>query len=239
MKIIAFIFPLFFLDYSHSENFWGFDRWLNSKKAPEFDKIENVQDMKKTFFEYLLPKIHKKNSEIQLIRKRLIAKNLTEKELTELYRKYLVERSSKLDELLKKIDIIPPSLILSQAALESNWGRSRFAKFYHNYFGLWCFEKGCGIIPKKREKGDKHEVTKFSSLEKSIEYYFLSLNRNKSYETLRKIRHDKRSKDQSITGLSLSEGLDNYAEIGYEYVERIRKIIIGNELSKFDRKEYL
>ena len=232
IAILIFLLPII----SNAGHYWSFDQWLNSLKAPEFDKIEDVQEMKKTFFNYLLPEINKKNNEIQLLRKKAIGKDLSKEELTKLYKKYRINEDSEIAALLEKIDIIPPSLVLSQAALESNWGRSRFAKFYHNYFGLWCFERGCGVIPKKRDKGDTHEVAKFSSPEKAIDYYFLSLNRNKSYEILRKIRQDKRSKGQSITGLSLSEGLTNYAEIGYEYVERIRRVIISNELSKYDRQ---
>jgi len=232
IAILIFLLPII----SNAGHYWSFDQWLNSLKAPEFDKIEDVQEMKKTFFNYLLPEINKKNNEIQLLRKKAIGKDLSKEELTKLYKKYRIDEGSEIDALLEKIDIIPPSLVLSQAALESNWGRSRFAKFYHNYFGLWCFERGCGVIPKKRDKGDTHEVAKFSSPEKAIDFYFLSINRNKSYEVLRKIRQDKRSKGQSITGLSLSEGLTNYAEIGYEYVERIRRVIASNELSKYDRE---
>jgi Bax protein len=232
LALLIFLLPII----SNAGHYWSFDQWLNSLKAPEFDKIEDVQEMKKTFFNYLLPEINKKNNEIQLLRKRLIGKDLSKEELTKLYKKYRIDEGSEIVALLEKIDIIPPSLVLSQAALESNWGRSRFAKFYHNYFGLWCFERGCGVIPKKRDKGDTHEVAKFSSPEKAIDFYFLSINRNKSYEILRKIRQDKRSKGQSITGLSLSEGLTNYAEIGYEYVERIRRVITSNELSKYDRE---
>ena len=231
LVLIIFLLPII----SNAGHYWSFDQWLNSLKAPEFDKIEDVQEMKKTFFNYLLPEINKKNNEIQLLRKRVVGKDLSKKELTKLYKKYRIEEGSEIDELLEKIDIIPPSLVLSQAALESNWGRSRFAKFYHNYFGLWCFKKGCGVIPKKRDKGDTHEVAKFSSLEKAIDYYFLTINRNKSYEILRKIRQDKRSKGEGINGLSLSEGLTNYAEIGYEYVERIKTIIRSNELIAKDR----
>jgi Bax protein len=232
LALLIFILPII----SNAGHYWSFDQWLNSLKAPEFDKIEDVQEMKKTFFNYLLPEINKKNNEIQLLRKRVIEKDLSKEELTKFYKKYRINEDSEIAALLEKIDIIPPSLVLSQAALESNWGRSRFAKFYHNYFGLWCFERGCGVIPKKRDKGDTHEVAKFSSPEKAIDFYFLSINRNKSYEVLRKIRQDKRSKGQSITGLSLSEGLTNYAEIGYEYVERIRRVIASNELSKYDRE---
>jgi len=235
LALLIFLIPII----SNAGHYWSFDQWLNSLKAPEFDKIEDVQEMKKTFFDYLLPEINKKNNEIQLLRKRVIEKDLSIEELTKLYKKYRIDEGSEIAALLEKIDIIPPSLVLSQAALESNWGRSRFAKFYHNYFGLWCFERGCGVIPKKRDKGDTHEVAKFSSPEKAIDFYFLSINRNKSYEVLRKIRQDKRSKSQSITGLSLSEGLTNYAEIGYEYVDRIRRVITSNELSKYDRESGL
>ena len=235
LALLIFLLPII----SNAGHYWSFDQWLNSLKAPEFDKIEDVQEMKKTFFNYLLPEINKKNNKIQLIRKKIIEKDLSKEELTKLYKKYRIDEGSEIGALLEKIDIIPPSLVLSQAALESNWGRSRFAKFYHNYFGLWCFERGCGVIPKKRDKGDTHEVAKFSSPEKAIDFYFLSINRNKSYEVLRKIRQDKRSKSQSITGLSLSEGLTNYAEIGYEYVDRIRRVITSNELSKYDRESGL
>ncbi len=235
LALLIFLLPII----SNAGHYWSFDQWLNSLKAPEFDKIEDVQEMKKTFFNYLLPEINKKNNEIQLIRKKVIEKDLSKEELTKLYKKYRIDEDSEIAALLEKIDIIPPSLVLSQAALESNWGRSRFAKFYHNYFGLWCFERGCGVIPKKRDKGDTHEVAKFSSPEKAIDYYFLSINRNKSYEFLRKIRQEKRSKGQNITGLSLSEGLTNYAEIGYEYVDRIRRVITSNELSKYDRESGL
>jgi len=235
LALLIFLLPII----SNAGHYWSFDQWLNSLKAPEFDKIEDVQEMKKTFFNYLLPEINKKNNEIQLIRKKVIEKDLSKEELTKLYKKYRIDEGSEIAALLEKIDIIPPSLVLSQAALESNWGRSRFAKFYHNYFGLWCFERGCGVIPKKRDKGDTHEVAKFSSPEKAIDFYFLSINRNKSYEVLRKIRQDKRSKNQSISGLSLSEGLTNYAEIGYEYVDRIRRVITSNELSRYDRENGL
>ena len=235
LALLIFLLPII----SNAGHYWSFDQWLNSLKAPEFDKIEDVQEMKKTFFNYLLPEINKKNNEIQLLRKKIIEKDLSKEVLTKLYKKYRINEGPEIDALLKKIDIIPPSLVLSQAALESNWGRSRFAKFYHNYFGLWCFERGCGVIPKKRDKGDTHEVAKFSSPEKAVDYYFLSINRNKSYGVLRKIRQNKRSKGQSITGLSLSEGLTNYAEIGYEYVDRIRRVITSNELSKYDRESGL
>ena len=197
LALLIFLLPII----SNAGHYWSFDQWLNSLKAPEFDKIEDVQEMKKTFFNYLLPEINKKNNEIQLLRKKAIGKDLSKEELTKLYIKYRINEDSEITALLEKIDIIPPSLVLSQAALESNWGRSRFAKFYHNYFGLWCFERGCGVIPKKRDKGDTHEVAKFSSPAKAIDFYFLSINRNKSYEVLRKIRQDKRSKGQSVNPL--------------------------------------
>ena len=230
LALLIFLLPII----SNADHYWSFDQWLNSLKTPEFDKIEDVKQMKKAFFDYLLPKINKKNNEILSIRNRLIANELTETELFELYKKYRVAIGSNKTEILGKIDILPPSLVLSQAALESNWGRSRFAKFYNNYFGLWCFKKGCGVVPRNRNIDDTHEVAKFSSPEKAIDYYFLTINKNRAYETLRKIRQEKRSKNEIIGGLSLSEGLANYAEIGYEYVLRIKRIIKSNELSKYN-----
>ena len=235
LALLVFLLPTI----CNAGHYWGFDQWLNSLKTPNFDKIEDIQEMKKTFFDFLLPKINRKNNEIQSIRKKVIEKDLSKEELTKIYKKYRIDEGLEIDALLEKIDIIPPSIVLSQAALESNWGRSRFAKFYHNYFGLWCFKRGCGVIPKKRDKGDTHEVAKFSSPAKAIDFYFLSLNRNKAYEVLRKIRQDKRVNGHSINGLSLSEGLGNYAEIGYEYVERVKKIINANELVKYDRTSKL
>ena len=109
LALLIFLLPII----SNAGHYWSFDQWLNSLKAPEFDKIEDVQEMKKTFFNYLLPEINKKNNKIQLIRKKIIEKDLSKEELTKLYKKYRINEDSEITALLEKIDIIPPSLVLS------------------------------------------------------------------------------------------------------------------------------
>lgn len=208
---------------------------MNSLKTPDFTKIKDVNQRKQAFFEYLLPEINKQNEKIIQLRHDIKTGNINSFKLQKIYNRYRVKEGD-IDTLLMRVDVIPASLILAQGAYESNWGRSRFAKYYHNFFGLWCFEKGCGIIPLKRDKAATHEVAKFSSLDKSVEYYMRSINRNSAYATLRKIRKNKRDKQAHITGLALAEGLENYAEIGYEYVETVQSIIRYNKLSQYDYK---
>jgi len=91
-------------------------------------------------------------------------------------------------------------------------------------------------VPLRRNKNDTHEVAKFASLSKSIAYYIRSINRNSAYTTLRKIRKNKRDTEQPITGKGLAEGLVNYAEIGYDYVETVQAIIRQNKLGRYDHK---
>lgn len=220
----------------HADEFWGLEAWMNAKRAPDFEKITDVKERKKAFFEYLLPEIQRQNSDIIGLRSRIKHKHLSDNKMTALNKYYKFKDDASTEALLNSIDIVPASLILSQAAYESNWGRSRFAKYYHNFFGLWCFKKGCGVVPLRRNKGSTHEVAKFASLSKAIAYYMRSINRNSAYTTLRKIRKHKRDTQQPITGMSLAEGLENYAEIGYDYVETVQAIIRQNKLSKYDYK---
>jgi len=113
-----------------------------SSFKPSFDSIENTVVRKEVFFNYLLPAIHQKNAEIIEIRNSILNNELSDNELEKLASKYRVKSPATQEELLKVIDILPPSLILAQAANESNWGRSRFAKDFNNYFGIWCFSEG-------------------------------------------------------------------------------------------------
>ncbi len=219
-----------------ANEFWGLEEWMNSAKTPDFEKIKDVKERKRAFFDYLLPEINRKNSNIVELRNDIKNNRLSEAELKSLHKYYRLDKGATQDDLLNAIDIVPASLILAQAAYESSWGRSRFAKHYHNFFGLWCFKKGCGVVPLKRNKGATHEIVKFSSLSKSIEYYLLSINRNSAYDVLRKIRKHKRDTEQPVTGLGLSEGLENYAEIGYDYVETVQDIIKYNKLERYDYK---
>ena len=204
-----------------------------SSFKPSFDSIESTVVRKEVFFNYLLPAIHKKNAEILELRSAISNNELNENQLKDLAKKYRVDTLSK-EDLLKVIDILPPSLILAQAANESNWGRSRFAKDFNNYFGIWCFSKGCGVIPKERDEGATHEVARFNSLDDCIDYYVLNINRSYAYEDLRLMRKNQREKLQPITGMMLAEGLGNYAFPGDEYIESIKSLINFNQLERHD-----
>ena len=220
----------------HADEFWGLEAWMNSERAPDFEKITDVKARKKAFFGYLLPEIQRQNSEIIELRNRIKDERMSDNKMTALKKYYKFKDDASIEDLLSSIDIVPTSLVLAQAAYESSWGRSRFAKYYHNYFGLWCFKKGCGVVPLRRDKKATHEVAKFASLSKGIAYYIRSINRNSAYETLRKIRKHKRDTQQPITGMGLAEGLENYAEIGYDYVETVQSIIKYNKLEQYDYK---
>jgi len=204
-----------------------------SSFKPSFDSIESTVVRKEVFFNYLLPVIHKKNAEIVALRNAISNNELNDNQLNDLAKKYRVETPSK-EELLKVIDILPPSLVLAQAANESDWGRSRFAKDFNNYFGIWCFTKGCGVIPKDRDEDATHEVASFNSLEDCIDYYVLNINRSYAYEDLRLMRKNQRESLQPITGTLLAQGLGNYAFPGDEYIESIQILINFNQLERHD-----
>ena len=204
-----------------------------SSFKPSFDSIESTVVRKEVFFNYLLPVIHKKNTEIVALRNAISNNELNDNQLNDLAKKYRVETPSK-EELLKVIDILPPSLVLAQAANESDWGRSRFAKDFNNYFGIWCFTKGCGVIPKDRDEDATHEVASFNSLEDCIDYYVLNINRSYAYEDLRLMRKNQRESLQPITGTLLAQGLGNYAFPGDEYIESIQTLINFNQLERHD-----
>ena len=226
---------LLFTSPIQADEFWGLESWMNSLKTPDFDQIQDVNLRKQAFFKYLLPEINKQNEKIIQLRHDIKTGKINSFKLKDIYRYYRVKEDD-IDTLLNRVDVVPASLVLAQGAYESNWGRSRFSKHYHNFFGLWCFKKGCGVVPLKRDKNDTHEVAKFSSLSKGLEYYLRSINRNSAYQTLRKIRKNKRDKKLPITGIALAEGLENYAEIGHEYVEKVQSIIRYNKLSEYDHK---
>ena len=205
-----------------------------SSFKPSFDSIESTIVRKEVFFNYLLPAIHKKNAEILELRSAISNDELSNKQLNDLANKYRIKTSISKEELLKVIDILPPSLVLAQAANESNWGRSRFAKEYNNYFGIWCFSKGCGVVPKERNETATHEVARFNSLEDCIDYYVLNINRSYAYEDLRQIRKNQRENLEVITGIVLAEGLGNYAFPGDEYIDSIKSLINFNQLERHD-----
>lgn len=218
---------------------------VQAEPVPNFAKYRSVKRKKKAFFAYLKPEIARQNAVILQQRSWLLAvrydlKNsqaplnaFTVNKLDELAEIYEVDVKrwtvSKLDELLIKVDIIPTALILVQAANESAWGTSRFAKDGYNFFGLWCFKKGCGFVPRQRDDGADHEVAKFKNLEQGVWTYINNLNRHPAYNELRLIRAQLRKNHQPIEARALAEGLLKYSERGQAYVDEIISMINVNQ----------
>ena len=137
---------------------------------------------------------------------------------------------SMLQKLLRKVDVIPVELVLMQAANESAWGTSRFARQGYNFFGLWCFNKGCGFVPKRRNSDADHEVKKFKNLTNAIKTYLSNLNAHPAYKELRDIRFQLRQNSADITAEKLAQGLILYSERGQDYIDELLQML------KFNRK---
>ena len=139
-----------------------------------------------------------------------------------------------LKEMLNRVNVLPEALVLTQAANESAWGTSRFATEANNYFGHWCYSKGCGLVPLQRNEGSTHEVAKFSSSQESVHRYFMNLNRNKAYQDLRGIRMELANKGEDLLTLDaatkLTEGLLKYSERGTDYVTDLQAMIRHNKV---------
>ena len=222
--------------------------------VPNFGAIKDVQLRKKTFLDFLQPFVDAKNNEVRMQRRRLelIAAKLQRGQrlrqdenrfLWDLALNYEVKTDDLHDEgfidrLLHRVDILPPSLVLAQAANESAWGTSRFAKEGNNFFGQWCYQEGCGLVPVRRRANASHEVKSFSSIEESVSAYFRNLNTNPGYQDLRLTRQALRSKEQPIDGISLTEGLERYSERGEAYVDDLQRMIYRNNLLNRDRTLY-
>lgn len=211
----------------------------------EFYNIKDKELAKAYFLEYLYELIEQENSAILKEREFVIEvlnnkflelqryENLLEK-LVEIKLKYKIENLYSLEEYLKKIDVIPPSLALAQAAVESAWGKSRFIKEANNIFGHWTYEKELGIIPKRRDVGSSHFIRVFESLEDSIKAYMLNLNRNEAYKSFQEERYNNKEQNQQISGLVLSKTMKNYSATANEYLAILNDVILENNLEAFD-----
>ena len=218
---------------------------------PDFAHIYNTQEKKQQFFSYLSPIITSVNKSVAEERRKIETRQNTlknkktlssseNKDLSLIAKKYRVDTSKGFDatffvNILNKVDQIPPSLVLAQAANESAWGTSRFAIKGNNLFGQWCFSKGCGLVPTSRNNGANHEVAKFKSVFDSVKSYVLNLNRHAEYKKLRAIRTKNRQANKPISGIDLANGLEGYSERGLDYVKEIKSMIRFNNLSSLDK----
>jgi len=135
-----------------------------------------------------------------------------------------------IDVLLSRVDIIPPAMVIAQAAIESGWGTSLFAQEGNNLFGEWCFKKGCGIVPSRRAASATHEVRRFDSIEDSINSYYRNINTNNAYRSLRDLRTKIRNDKDKFTGRALVAGLGKYCGRGDIYITEVRSMIKSTKL---------
>ena len=210
----------------------------------EIKNLESAKKRKEMFIKIVLPLIVKENNKIRIDRKRLFAilnrnsnTDIEKKWLEKKYKQYGV-RQNDLLTLKIRMDEIPVSLAIAQAAKETGWGTSRFALKGNALFGQWTWS-GEGLKPKNAEKGEEHKVMRFHSLQLSVRAYLRNLNTHSSYKNLRKARTILRNKDKPLDSLVLSNHLDKYAETGTEYIDVLQKIITQNNLKDFDEARLL
>ncbi len=215
-----------------------------TKLPKELQNIESPKKRKKLFIKIVLPLIIEENLKIRFDRKKLfeiLNKNNTstrDKAWLELKFKQYGIYNNDLAKLKIRMDEIPVSLAIAQAAKETGWGSSRFAQEGNALFGQWTWS-GEGIKPLEVEKGQKHKVAKFKILKASVRAYQRNLNTHSSYKEFRIERAIQRDNDQKLNSLKLVEFLEKYAETGKEYTEVLKKIINQNSLTDFDDVDIL
>ena len=205
----------------------------------EIKMIENTKKRKEFFIQIVLPLIIKENNNIRLDRKTLFniinKSNNTALEIDWLQKKYKQYgiSSKDLSTLKIRMDEVPVSLAIAQAAKETGWGTSRFAQEGNALFGQWTWS-GDGIKPSEADNESTHKVMRFRVLQASVKAYLRNLNTHSSYKSFRSTRAELRDKGSKLDSMILTEHLDKYAETGKEYVKILQQIIKQNNLTDFD-----
>ena len=185
-------------------------------------KIEKEREFVKNFF-----KIAEENDF-----RGLSVDNL--KNLIRLYHKYHIKQLFDKKQYLKRIDTVPASLALAQAAIESGWGKSRFVLEANNIFGHWTYT-GKGLVPTNRDAGKTHMIRIFNSLQSSVNAYTLNLNRNRAYRDFRNRRKKAHDKKKVYNGLMASKAMINYSALREKYIKILNSVIKRNNLLYYDR----
>jgi Bax protein len=213
-------------------------------------QASGLSNKKQQFINELLPYIEQENRRLMLLRarvERIIAgiENNTalaeseQQQIIRLAKKYRVDGNPLQSdvarkELHRKIDLIPASLALAQAANESAWGKSRFAREANNLFGIWTYDQDKGLKPQDREEGKTHLVRVFDDFGESVRYYMYTLNSHPAYDKLRDIRQQLRESGLIIDGHALAAGLEKYSAKGEMYIDMIQDLIKHNEWAQLD-----
>lgn len=234
---------------NYNSNHWSED----NREVPRltFDQVgENwsttaneipVPIKKQLFFRLMTPLVLVANENLLSDRQLATESRLDDPVLIDLALKYKVipVAETLLDEkqrqeLLSRVDILPPSLVLAQAAEESGWGCSRFTIEGNSFFGQWDFS-GNGMVPaQQRKELGNYGIARFESPLASVEGYMLNINTHQAYQNLRDLRASLRANNKRLTGVALAGTLDKYSERGQTYIDAIRALIRFNRLEPVD-----
>ena len=205
----------------------------------DLDEISSVKLKKETFIKIVLPLVVAENQKIlddrrkfKIVSKKKMTNDKEKLWLRQKFKEYKVTNGS-VSELDKRMDIIPISIAIAQAAKESGWGTSRFALEGNAIFGQWTWN-GSGIAPLDRSKTQNHKVLRFPILRASVKAYKNNLNTHKSYKEFRDKRNKLRSKNRSIEGIKLIHTLESYAQTGSEYTKVLAQMMQQNSLEEFE-----
>lgn len=204
-----------------------------------------------SFVQFMLVRSQQSNDDIMLQREKLLIlyKQFNQhRPLSPLSREWLFYLAARYDvtkpnfsqretwdTLINRVDIVPNSLTIAQAIDESEWGESRFAREGNNYFGVWCYIKGCGIEPGDKTPGMFYAVKSYPTALDSVRDYMNNLNSHEVYHEFRDMRAQLRQNNQPITGMTLAGSLVYYSQRRDDYVVAIRNLITNYDLAQYDR----
>jgi Bax protein len=209
----------------------------------DYEQLGDIQARKSLFFRVLLPMVLAENARI--LRQRELLEDIYQagafdaggpqgRVLRQLMEEYRVAGDPADPrthaELLRRVDMVPVALVLAQAANESGWGTSRFARLGNNLFGVWTYREDAGIVPAARGEGETHAVRVFSSLRASVRAHLHNLNIGHAYDELRRLRERIRAQGGTLDSLILADGLTRYSTRGEDYIGEIQAIIRSNHL---------
>lgn len=226
----AFIAVIGFAGYKiYEHRITGGVGFIDATEMSGLDELR-IAEKKRQFFGTLRPVVEAENAKILELRSEIeAARNAGESPgwLRDTAADYGVQWSGvEWRNLLRRVDAVPLTLALAQAANESSWGQSRFAQEGNNLFGQWCFEEGCGLVPEGRPEGASYEVRSFDSINESVRSYLRNINTHIAYRDLRvKRAKARRNEGRLASGVDLAGGLGSYSERGDDYIDEIRATI--------------
>ncbi len=208
----------------------------------DLKSVRPASERKKLFVQAVLPQVLLVNELVLASRQRLlalrdgvVAGSLGRRDrqwLADLKGRYRVD-GDDFDELMRRVDAVPVPLALAQAAIESGWGTSRFAREGNALFGQWTWARRGGLVPKQRDEGASHSIRAFRQVADSVSAYVRNLNTHPAYARFRKVRAAIRGAGGQLDSITLSTTLDRYSQRGAAYVADIRDIIRRNRLGRF------